>query len=1827
MSAGGPNKPVDDESTIDVEDVSVVELDPIEPPTRPERRDPSLDRLLGELDAQTQSAPATRSRPPPPPKTPSAPPPGPRAAPPRGAPDVAGSRPIPKAGPPPRMSAAPPQPAPSLPPRPAPAPAAAAPMRTAPPRAAPPGATRPLPGSATVAKGPAPTGTTPGVARAPSPEPVVESSDRSKLEPWERELAATKDPIRRARLHYEIGRIAEMHLGDTRTAALHYQEALAGAPEHVPALRGARRLHLAKKSYAQALPLIDTEIRLTADARHKAALLYAKGRILEDGLAQKVEARAAYAIAHELDRGDASILKALEQLDADGGKHDELIRDLERAANAVATDAQHRAALVIQRARLVEHQKKDVEGAIELYENALTLDPTSGPALDALKRLHHGKKRWRDLIRVLMHEAEKSDDANARALAHYRVGRLQAERLGNRDEALLAMERARLEVPSEPLVLEELTRLFDAEGKHKELAQTLEQRSKLLEAQARNGDAEPYARVTLLHRLGQLREEKLGDRAGAIAAWQAAHALLPLHVPTLQALNRGYTATEQWEPLVRMHLTEAELAGEPKRRATSYARVAELYETRLDRLDAAIEHHARALTISPGWPVSFKALVRLYTEKGRHRELAELYQRAVDEVVGPGGDEVAVTHLMKLGAVYEDALADPTQAAVAYRKVLERVPTHITAIHALQRTTERAARWAEHVEALEREVTLSKDPQQVLGLLHRAGEVLDEELGDAPGAMTRLKKALSIDAKYLPAMSSLGRLYHRAGRWEELIDLYRREAELAASPREAAALFVKMGEITEERLGKDDEAVAHYRRALELDVASADALSALGRKLREGERWKDLAAVLEVELQGSTDKARRARIATRAAEVYEERLTQPDRAVTLYEMAREAEPTYRPALDALARLRSSTASTKNDQATYRKLADELEREATTVPDETSQVAALARAAEIWSDLLNEPRRAATAWEKVLELSPGNVLALLSLEALQRRLGSHQELARTLATEARVLGDPGARIAALRELARVDETRLGGKSGEARAALLAILSLSPDDVGTLSALEKAALESRDAALLAQVDAKLAERAGDAHVEASYRVRLAEAQEEHDPAAALQAFRAALRADPESLAAARGLLRCAEAASDAPAIAEAARRQAQILEDRPQASRLLTRAGIVTFDELSDPTQAALDYERALELDPDAVEPASRLLDLLLASDQAGRAVDRLSTAASAAKSEPRSLELWSEVARLQADAQNNVTAAIASLSKVAKSSATHVPTLRRLAQLYQRAEAWTEAAQTLGKVVQLAPDRDVLKDAHLELSGIYERTDDRPRMRLSIQAVLALEPLNKAALSRLATLELKEGHGDRAIEAQKKRIEASTEGDDRAEALVALAQIEAQRGHIGRSWEALAEAVAIQGPASDAAKRLRRAVGEASEADATVGWNRYANALAEHVRRAPALVEVRLALAQVLGDQLGKDAEAAQVLREASRAFPDDVELRRHLARRLARAQQTPEAVDVLRRLADARPERPEGFRDLRLLLGPTPELSQLAAAPLVLIGADPAETEAYKARRPHPAAGRPGSFGLDIIAPLAGIDPSAPVLAVLAALPEAITKMWPADLDDLGVTTREKLTTRSGHPLRLLSDRVAAMFGVADHELYVHRMRGRGTAIELSEPSAILIPSGALELSEAAQVFALARAHAHLAARTGIVEKLQPRELEVFLAAAMRPFAPGFGAGLTSEDVIESQQKQIHRALSRRARKALEDVAPRYVAAPPADFAQLVRGIQYGVARAALVVADDLVQSVELLHRTEREYAEPIPTLLRLSPLVQDLVRFWTSDVASAVRRRLNAVG
>lgn len=1626
----------------------------------------------------------------------------------------------------------------------------------------------------------------------------------------EAELGRRPDAARAGRLHYEMARLFETVLADRAAASTHYHRAHALCPEHLPTLHGTRRALIEQKNYPSALPLFDAEARLTSDPRRKALLFYEKGRILEDQLGQRREAHDAYVTALELNKLDATLLKAVERTELSADAWTDLEQTYEREANAVASDPRHRAAIIAERAHIVETKNGDAAQATELYETALALDARAPLALHALKRLHYDQKRWTDLIAVLEREVEQVSDPVARSMGLYRIGRILTDRLGKLDEGTTALERAAAQAPSDRMVLEELARLYELSKRYEALVLVLDRLVEQVES--------PAEKLGYIHRIGQLFEERLGNEDKAIEYHSRALALDATYVPSLQALAKLHTRRKQWESLVAMHLAEALATQEPSRRAAAHARVAEILEVQLGSRDQAAQHHARALGLVALYPPSFKALTRIYAQSGKSRELIELYERAVE---GSRDNETKITYLFKIGRIFEDALNEPGQALSAYRRILELEARHLGAIHALQRAAERGGRWKELVSALELEATVISDRTQAVALLHRAGEVYETELGDDSAALAAYRRVIDIEPGYLPALASLGRLFYRAGRWEDLLDTYRRE--LRATPRGSAqaALLYKMGELCEERIGKDEDAIAAYRAAIEADPFHTPALHALQRKLSERGEWQKLVKLLELELSGLKDEELRAKTAFRIGEVYENLLLSPDKALAAYDQALIAQADFRPVLDARTRLLSQSRD-------WKRLAEGLAREVAAAKDPMIAVTALLREGEIHRDELGDTQRAIKCFEAVLERDPAHLGALLALEPLYASIGNWEALGRVHATEARVFGDVGARVAALRELARLQENKGLGGPEQLKQTYFSILQLVPTDVATLLSLERMALAASDKQLLSHVDAKLGAVIEEPALAAAHHTRLAETLESMGDPSALDVYRAALGRDPENLAATRGLARLAERQQNPDLLEDAAEREARVTGDRESAARLFMQAAMLRTQR-GDIENAVKGLERALELNPDHDNVAGRLRELLLARGDVDRLLSALTSAAQRATRRDRMAMLWVNVAELLADKKNDVPAGLVALNRVYQDAPGHVPMLMKLAELYARDGQWAESVDRLQRAIAEKPETDVLVEAHLRLAVILdEHLGDQARALSSLNAVLKLNESNRSALKRLLDIQMRRGQNEAAADTAARLVRVSTDRESRSDSLSTLARLEKGRGNYPAAAQAYEQAIALVGLEFGLADEFKQML---NQQRLTSEYNRYVAALGrylEQARPAPALAaNVQLEIARALGDQLGQAEQSLAALQRGIAAQPDDVSLRSELASRMRRAGHFPQAAQEYRRLLEVDVMRADAWRDLvECFKGmQKPAEAALALAPLVAIGAaNDLERATLGARPPRTAAAHPAAFDASAfrsIDALGGPDPAADLLVTLN---EVLGKLQPPELERYGLTLRDRISARTPHPLRMLSDRIAAIFGIVEHDLYLHRAHSGALEIEFTDPPAILVPSYLTNLSEAQQTFLLARVMANLARGLQAADKLAPPALETLLASAARNIDASYGMGIGDEEFLSNQAKRIVKALSRRGRRSMEEAALLYVGVPRINFMDWVAKVRLTAARAALILSDDLPASIELIRRMEGDLAGLSGVALAQGMrVVQDLLRFWVSDSAFALRRRL----
>lgn len=1644
------------------------------------------------------------------------------------------------------------------------------------------------------------------VERAPEPVRRAVDTARALLAAVRSELERSPSPVRAGRLEYEAARLLEAPLGDTGAACEAYLRAHALLPDHLPSIQGARRTLLLLGRARETLPLLDAELRLSDSPERRAQLLYEKGCLFEDVLNEPERARAAFDEAGQLGELDATRVRGIVRTTTLAGSWNVLERTLGHEANAVRSDPRHRAAVLAARARLLEAHRGDLLGAIELYEHALEIEPRTCAPIHSLKRLHQRQGRDRDLIAVLEREAELATDAGVRALCHYRAARIWLDRLGSLDDGAKALERAVEQAPLDTMMLEALAQVYERQDRPADRARILEQL-----AQAASS---PAARIAYYQELAELYAQRLDDRAAAIEWYERARALDPGYLPAIQALAELYTELGDFAKLIEVHVGEAEAVRDPARRAAAHARVAALCEENFGRLDDAIMHYELALGVMPGHAPSFQALVRLFTQAGRFAELASLYERAVDF---SGDLETKIVYLYKLGRLYEDALGSPAQALSAYGRILKLAPEDMSALHAMQRAAERANLWKELIAALETEASRTREPKRALELIHRAGEVAELELGDDLLAVSYYRKVLDRNASYAPAYAALGRVFHRGRRFQELLEIYQRELTITPRGPGLAALHFRIGRVCEEELGRHEEAIAAYRSAVEIDPAHAPAIRALEHLLEERKRYQELVGLLELELGALDQPKARARVALRIAELYETRLHHRDKALAAYDQALAADPDLLPARDGVTRLLA-----EGDDPL--RLVAALESEARAHADPRLAIAALLRAGEVYRDELFDNDRAIRCFESVLEREPSEVEALFALEPLYAGRGDWEKLGALYAVEARVLADPGGRVGALRELARLQATGRVASPDRGRQALGAILQLAPGDLGALEGLERIALAEGDADLLAHVHAQLSSVLSDPASVAAHETRLGERFESLDSPHALEAYRSAIARDPEAFGAVRGFSRIAERLGDPVLLEEAAEHEARVELERSHAGVLLVRAAEARLAQ-NDAEGAVRALTRALEVDPDHATAAERVGELLVARGELDRLLGILTQAARLAKQPERIAELWARIAELYASHKRDLASGIAALERVQGLLPGDAGTLFRLGDLLSRAGQWEKSVERLDQALAARPPLETAIAAHLRLAAACaDHLADRKRARRHLDAVLEHDPDHREALERLASIQVAEGQLDAAAETALRLVRVSTDPGVRVGALTLLARVERRRGRLEASAHAYEQAVSIVGVQGSAAGELSELIASV-EPGAGPSFARYATALKRHIESSGAPgADVYLELSRVLSGKLQQSDEAVHWLERGLILYPGEISLRAELAERLLAVGQYQRAVVELTAVLAADITRQESFRQLveafRALERPAE--ATLALAPLVALGYEnEIERTTWSLRTPRTALASPGAFGSTEFAALSARRGEDLAARLLAALGDISGKIYPPELERWDVTGRDRLSGRSSHPVRHMCDRLAAIFGVAEFEVYIHRAHAGAVEVELTSPVSVLVPSSVAALGEAEQAFLIGRAMANLARGVGAADRLSPQQLELLLAAAARSVEPGFRTPGADDEHLATLSRRVSKALPWIGRGPIEDAARAYAAAPLSDVASWIADTRLTAARAALLIADDLPSSIALVRK--HDVAASGASAADGDRIVRDLIFFWLSDTAFALRRRL----
>ncbi len=158
-------------------------------------------------------------------------------------------------------------------------------------------------------------------------------------------------------------------------------------------------------------------------------------------------------------------------------------------------------------------------------------------------------------------------------------------------------------------------------------------------------------------------------------------------------------------------------------------------------------------------------------------------------------------------------------------------------------------------------------------------------------------KILEIDGEDLHSIDALIKLYLGLSRWEELLSVYSKKADLVLDTEEKKLIFYQVGAVYERELSDVSRAIDTYQKVLELDPDDLTALSRLDVLYQTAGNWQELLSILQHEAELTPDPTEAVSYQYRIAELYEKHLGDIDRSVELYREILNIQPDHLPHAD------------------------------------------------------------------------------------------------------------------------------------------------------------------------------------------------------------------------------------------------------------------------------------------------------------------------------------------------------------------------------------------------------------------------------------------------------------------------------------------------------------------------------------------------------------------------------------------------------------------------------------------------------------------------------------------------------------------------------------------------------------------------------------------------------------------------------------------------------------------------------------------------------------------------------------------------------------------
>ena len=1175
-------------------------------------------------------------------------------------------------------------------------------------------------------------------------------------------------------------------------------------------------------------------------------------------------------------------------------------------------EVRNNAILLHEAAQLEELVFGDPARASCHYAEAVNADPCLVPALRALRRQQAVAGRWEDYARALAAEIAVAGNDALRAALLTQQGEAFANYLSSPEKALESLSTARALAPHMRSTLEALRRLFLRGEQWQDLTGVLADLGNL------NGDNEQSAHLAV--EAGQLFEHRLQKPEQAEVAYARALSLNPGNLAADIALRRLYQKHGRWAELSRLMRHAAGRAGRGVDQvfAETY-RAAQIARFHLEDLAQAAVLFEAAAELRPNDATALIALTDVYPRLGQHQALVDALSR-LSTAVPDTSSRSALNH--RIGRVTQQWLDQPQQAISAYQQALHTQVGHDSSLRALARLYQQTEQWSQLLELEEQRADRLQDSETRHDAYLRAASICETRLREIPRAIELYRRAWQLKPGSAETFRALDRLYRACQKWDALVELYRRKAELTKDTSLKLSLLRSSATVLEQQLEDLSQSVELLETISRSFPDDRESLIHRCRLYEQLGRFDDLRLGLLQWAKVTEDAEQAIELKRRVARLLEGPLDSLPAAIALYEEILRTQPS-----DRVSRQRLQSAY--DQQGRHADLAHLYREELAVTADAASRAALQVELGRVSEEQLGDLNAAESAYRDAIANDETCTPALIALEQVLRRREDWRGLVGLLSAQADQAEAPGHLASLLCQAGELCEEKLGNGAEAARYYARA-LEVDGSCLPARDGLERLYISTDDHAALESHYLREAEQTQDPQLRVEAYLRLGSffAGPGADAAGAIRAYESALRiaeGQPDAVFALTELHRCSD---NWERLSELLLIGARHVTDPATIGAMLREWVCVVTQHLPERWDTVPTLRQLLETQPDDLfgwleleRKAWERNDLIL--------LEQISLAQIDSDGDPTLRSSMCMRVALTRLLCGKVDDAIRVLQQALQIRPKYLPAIYLLRRLAERQCQWAQAAELLLRQAELAPAAKSAAHALLRAGDLFaQEVRDVPRARRVFSRLLEQDPSHREAFERMSALLLNERDWAEFVALYRRRLEVAP-AEEKPRLWYELARI--HRHELDDIQTALELLEQLLDADANNAAALRDAAQLCIEQRR---WNEASNYFEKLVACGgpeQQRYEARLEWAQLLNERLGDDEKALQVLQGGLADRPGDRETLRRCSEVYRRRNDWPRVVEVFTQLA-ASGELEQRIESLLELASLNTQLSDLKSA-------------------------------------------------------------------------------------------------------------------------------------------------------------------------------------------------------------------------------------------------------------------------------------------------------